>query len=225
MAASDIAKIVARVNWIIGSRGASFDTTVSDDRFILEEIQRAVVETEGEIVRAICEGHHPMRTSFLNWSSSLANGDTLPVHIGQVEAVRIEPYSGAGTYIPGESTSRENIRLWRANTANIFDAIAHNASGSALAGYYNITNQTIVFTGNAVQVKVCTYSPDYTTPALVVDDQFDSALVAGAIPRLNKTGVAQALVLTYGQLYSSMLGAIRQGLTDMPSLPVAQATE
>lgn len=224
MAVSDIDKLTARVSWIIGARGTTFDNIVNDDRFDQEEIRRALIETESEIVRALCEAYHPMRTSFLAWSSDLADGDTLPVHIGQVEAVRIVPYTAASP-VPGESTSRENIRLWRLNTANIFDTVAHNASGSALAGYYNITNQTITFTGQSAQVKVCTYNPDYTTPALQIDDQFDTAIVAGTIPRLNKLGVPQALITTYGQLYASQMQMIRMGLSEMLELPEAQAAQ
>lgn len=224
MAASDLAKVVARVNWIVGSRSTAFDDTVADDRFDQAEIRRAAIEAEGEVVRALCEGNHPMRVQFLSWSTDLAHGDTIPAHIGEIEAVRIEPYSG-GTEVPAEYTSRENIRLWRANTANIFDAVAHNQNGSALSGYCNITNNTIYFTGHAANVKVCTYDPDHTTPALQVDEMFESAVVAGTVVRLNKIGVAQALIASYGQLYSAMLGMIRQGSNDLPSLPVAQATE
>jgi hypothetical protein len=225
MATSDITKITARVSWILGSHGSSFDATISDDRFIQEEIRRAIVETEAEIVRAACESYHPMRTSFLSWSTDLSDGDTLPAHIGQVEAVRIKPYSGSLTYNSGESTSRSNIKHWRTNTNNIFDTIAHDANGSNLSGYFNITNETIRFTGNVAQVKVCSYEPDYATPALQIEDQFDNLLVAGTIPRLNKLGVPQALIMSYGSLYSAGMDAIRSGLTDRPEISVAQAGE
>lgn len=225
MAAADIAKITARVLWIIGARSSAFDATVSDDRFIQEEIRRAIIETESDIVRALCESTHPMRTQFLAWSTDLANGDTLPARTGQVEAVRIKPYAAAGSYNIAESTSRENIRLWRANTANVFDAINHDQNGSALAGYYNITNETITFTGSAAQVKTCTYTPDYTTPALVIDNQFDTVLVAGTIPRLNKIGVPQALVVSYGQMFANLIGMIRQGTMTAPDIAQAQQHE
>lgn len=224
MPASDIAKVTARVQWIIGSHGAAFDTTVSDDRFILEEIQRAIIETEAEVVRALCESYHPMRSTFLAWSADLNSGSQMPAHIGQVEAVQIKPYGGS-TYAIAEETSRSNIRLWRTNTNNIFDPIAHDQNGSNLAGYFNITNETITFTGSVAQVKVCSYSPDYATPALQVDNQFNNLLVAGTIPRLNKLGVPQALVQTYGMLYSGGMDALRSGLNTSPDISLAQANE
>lgn len=224
MPASDLSKLVARVLWTVGSHNNTFSDTVADDRMIQEDVRRALIETEAEVARALIEAYHPMRTQFLAWSSDLASGDTIPAHIGQVEAVRIEPYDG-GSYVQGESTSRENIKLWRANTSSVFDALAHNVNGSALSGYYNITNQTIVFTGFAAQVKTGTYSPDYTTPALQIDNQFDNILVAGTIPRLNRIGIPQALIATYGQLYASQMQMIRMGLSEMPDLPEAQATQ
>lgn len=199
---------------------------MNDDRYILEELQRAILETEAEIARDICESYHPMRSAFLSWSADLDNGDNLPDHIGQVEAVRIVPYSGASlpdSYIVGESTSRENIKAWRLNTNNMFDAANHNASGSALSGYYNITNGTITFTGHAANVNICIHVPNYTTPALQIDNIFDNAIVAGTIPKLNKIGVPQGLAASYGAVYDRQRQAIRQGNMTMPEIPAAQA--
>lgn len=225
MANSDITKIVPRVTWIIGAHDVAFNTTVSDDRFILEEIERAIVETESEIVRTLCEAYHPMRSTFLSWSADLTNESAIPAHIGQIEAVKIKPYSAAATYNIAESTSRDNIRAWRANVNNVFDAVAHDQSGSALAGYYNITNNVISFTGNSAQVNICSYTPNYATPALQVDDQFDDLLVAGSIPKLNKLGVPQALIAAYGVAYSTGLNVLRGGLQSAPDIAVAQAIE
>lgn len=225
MANSDITKIVPRVTWIIGARGSAFDTTVSDDRFILEEIERAIIETESEIVRTLAEAYHPMRSTFLNWSVDLTNESAVPAHVGQIEAVKIKPYSASATYNMAESTSRDNIRAWRANVNNVFDAAAHDQNGSALAGYYNITNNIISFTGSVAQVNICSYTPNYATPALQVDGQFDDLLVAGTIPKLNKLGVPQALIATYGVAYSEGLSALRGGLQSAPEIAVAQAVE
>jgi hypothetical protein len=224
MATSDISQIAARVIWILGSGGTVFNASVDDDRFVLEEIERAVIETEAEVVRALCEASHPKRTTFLAWSADLANGDLIPTHIGQVEAVQIKPYT-AGTFALGERTTRTNIKLWRANTNNMFDTLAHDANGSILAGYFNVTNETITFTGSSAQAKICTYSPDYASPALQVDAQFDDLLVAGSVPRLNKLGVPQALVMTYGQIYSMGMDTLRNGLSDNPDISAAQANE
>ena len=234
MAASSIAKIVPRILWILGGQDGTFSTTVSDDRFVLEEIQRAVVETEAHLVRVLCESHHPARVQFLGWTTDLANGVVLPVHIGQVEAVQIKPYSGASSYQIGEATSRENIRDWRENCNKVFDSKNHDVNGSSLTGYFNLTDEILTFTGNVAQASICTYAPDYATPSLVIDNSFDGALVAGAIPRLFKVGVPGALIQSYTSLYASILEALRQGLQtnpnylgvqSAPGLPAIQAAE
>lgn len=224
MAISDLEKIVARVSWIIGARDTAFDDTTADDRFLTEEIQRAVLETEADVVRALCEGYHPMRLNFLDWSSDLNNEDPVPSHLGDIEAVRIKAYSG-GSYELAEATSRSNIKDWRDNTGLMFDALAHDANGSSLAGYFNLTNETITFTGYRAQVKICDYTPDYDTPELQVDAVFDGALVAGTIPRLNKLGVPQSLVMTYAGLYTNLLTLIRVGMQSLPALPDVQRVE
>ncbi len=223
MAEAELEKVVARVAWIIGARGDNFNDTISDDRFILEEIQRAVIETEAEVVRALAEGYHPMRADFLQWTNDLDNGEVLPTHLGQVEAIRIRPYTGAD-YEIAEATSRSNIKDWR-KPGTVFDDIAHDQSGSGLAGYFNLTNETLTYTGYAAQALVVDYSPDFDTPELQVDSQFEGTLVAGTIPRLNKLGVPQALTMTYGGMYSQFLGLIRSGVAEMPTLTQAQASE
>jgi hypothetical protein len=222
MPVSSATKVTARVLWIIGARGTSFDTTVEDDRFILEEIQRAIVETESELVHDLCEASHPSAISFQAWSADITtNGDKLPERIGKVEAIQIKPVSG-GTYAPAESTSRDNIRAWRNNHNDIFDAVDHNASGSNLAGYFNITGDTLEFTGYSAQARIYSYTPNYT-PTLQIDDNFEGALIAGAITRLNKMGVPQGLVMHYGQQYTTARTLIRQGQATMPKLNEVQA--
>jgi hypothetical protein len=215
MAVADIAKTVARIIWTIGARndGGAFDNSVSDDRFIQEEIIRAAVETEAEIVRALCEGNQPARIPFMAWSASLNNGDNLPVHIGEVEAVEIT--TGSGTVI-GEATTRDNIKAWRLNHNSRYGSLAHTAAGAITAGYFNITNQTIVFTGVSAKVKICTFTPNYTAHQITND--FESGIIAGAIPKLNKTGVPPSLVTHYENQYSNWLSAIRNGHKSLPPI-------
>lgn len=225
MAAAAIAKTTARVLWILNAHNGAFNDTVSDDRFIQEEIRRALIETESELVRDICEANHPKRAAFLAWSSDLAHGDTLPEHIGAVEAVQIKKHSGASGFEPAERTTRENIRLWRENYNSVFDTIAHNASGSNLSGYFNITNETIYFTGHAAQVKICTFTPDYSTPAHKISDEFEGALVAGAIPKLTKVGVPSELANMYLNQFTQMRQLIRGGASALPDVQEAQRGE
>jgi len=219
MPVSELIKIAARINWLIGSRGNAFDATVSDDRFIAEEITRAIVESESEIVRDLAESDNAMKNFMMAWSANLTHGQTLPEHLGTVEAVQIQKYAG-GTFEPGEKTTRENIRLWRANYNNIFDPLSHTTLGTTLCGYFNLTNQTIEFTGTAAQVRICNYTPNYA--ALQISDEFDGLLVAGGMSKLLKIGVPTALVNHYANAYQAGRGLIRQGATAVAEINEAQ---
>lgn len=227
MAISDIDKVGARVVWAIGARDESavFDRTTTDDRFDDEEIERALIETESEILRDIAESYHPYRTDFLEWSSVLANGETIPKHFGNLEEVEILPYTGATEYITGQSESRENIRLWRENHNNRFDALNHNVFGSSLTGYFCLTNQTLEFTGVQARVRIFSYTPDYATPALQIDDAWDSLLIVGAIPKLERAGIQLSLVQNSLTQYLNGRNAIKQGMRSVPEINITQQND
>ncbi len=224
MAISDITSITSRVIFLLGAQDSlgSFDGTTDDDRFDEEEIERAVIETESELMRDLAETYHPFRSNFLEWSGDLAHGDTLPAHLGQVEAVQIKPYSSASDYISAQSESREMIRLFRQNYNNRFDSYDHDEENSQLAGYFCLTNNTLEFTGASARVKTFSYTPDYDEPSLQIDAVFDGALVAGAIGKLHKIGVPDDVTMHYSQQYSQMRQLIRTGVLTMPEINTLQ---
>lgn len=226
MTIANIQKTTARASWLLDTRadGAVFNNTIADDRFIQEEFIRAAIETESEIVRALAEAYHPKRVQFLAWSSDLADGDTLPAHLGQAEAVQIAVTSSSAFKI-GESTTRSNIDVWRENYNKMFDPIDHNITGTNLAGYFNITEQTIRFTGTKARAKICTFTPDYTTPAHQISDEFESLIISGMVPKLHKRGNDANIIQHYQNLYNQGLAMIRQGMTFVPDLTVAQKSE
>lgn len=228
MAVANIALTTARASWLLGARadGAVFNNTIADDRYAQEEYLRAAVETESELVRALAEAYHPARTDFLAWSLDLAHGDNLPIHLGQVEAVQIEKYTGEGAYHPGLQTTRHNIIQWRENYNSIFDAIAHNANGSTLSGYFHIRNQTILFTGAQAQVKVVTFDPDFSgAPVHQIEEQWENALVCGMIPKLYKDGTDPRIVDHYSRQFQQVLTQIYSGLKAMPEIDMASKVE
>jgi hypothetical protein len=216
---ADLTKVTARVLWIIGAQSASFNDVVSDDRFVQEEVKRAVVEAEEEVARIICEISHPQRVTFLT-SSSVAHSSVIPQHIGPIERVVITRWTG-DSGVDGEKTSRDNILRWRQNLNNIFGTLAHNATNSPLAGYYNITDDVLYFTGQSAVVHYCNYTPNFTS--LQIDASFEHMLVPGAVVRLNKIGVPQELISSYGALYSQALQLLKTNQETIPELPMVQA--
>lgn len=223
MAIAAIGKTVPRVLWILGSHNGSFNTTVSDDRVILEEIQRALIETESELVKEGCEAMHPLiRIPLLAWSADLTSGDNVPAHLGPIEDVQIKLFSAASGYVAAEKTSRSNITKWRENYNNVFDAIAHDATGSSLGGFFDITNHVIEFTGYRAQVKTAVFVPDYSTPAHQINNVFEGGLVAGAILRLAKLGLPAEVLEVNGKIFSAVKNGIKEGAMVFPDISVAQ---
>jgi hypothetical protein len=227
MSVADIEMLGARVVWAIGARdeSATFTRQTTDDRFDDEEIIRVLIETESEILRDIAESYHPHRQNFLTWTADLSNGATIPAHFGQIEAIEIKPYAASTTYILGQTESRENIKRFRSNYNKRFDALNHDVFNSSLAGYFCLTNQTLEFTGAFARAKIFTYTPDYETPALQIEDVWDSLLVAGAISKLNRLGVPQDLISHNQNLYLQGRNNIRQGLTQIPEINTTQRTD
>lgn len=230
MGIASINRVGARVAWLIGARSDSFKYEVEDDRFNKNEISNAIIEAEAQIVGDFAEAGHSQREPFLAWvpDAGMAHNDVVPGHRGQIEAVRIVPYiihdqeDVDAPWIPGEKTSRYNIEQWRENHNHIFDPIAHDTLGSNLAGFYDLTNQTIGFTGVKAQAKVVDYDPLYAT----LDESAaargrltirDGERANGTLTILN-TGAAAAtgrLSVTTPSAYATGSLAITQGIAAM----------
>lgn len=227
MAVADIDLLGARVVWTIGARDESstFDRTTNDDRFDDEEIVRALIETESEVLRCLAESYHPSRIGFLEWSTDLAHGAVLPPHWGNIEAIEIKPFTASTEYVSGQSESRENIRQWRENHNKRFDTLDHNIFGSTLSGYFCLTNQTLEFTGASARARIFTYTPDYETPALQIEDIWDSVIVAGTIPKLHRIGVSSELINHYEAQFERAKQSIKQGLSVVPEVQILQKND
>ena len=122
-----------------------------------------------------------------------------------------------------ESTTRTNIREWNENPTIFAD----------IDGFFNLTNETLEFTGRTAQVKVVDYTPDYPTLAvegvedeeigsLQIDDIWEGGLVAGAVVKLAKIGVPAGVVTVNAGRYAECRQMIRQGLTYKPEIDTAQ---
>ncbi|MBX3288373.1 MAG: hypothetical protein KF855_03415 [Acidobacteria bacterium] len=155
MAVADINRVGARVVWAIGARSDAFAFAIDDDRFNIQEVAAAIIEAEAEMVRWFAESHHPQRERFLQWlpEGGMNSGETIPEHLGQIEAVRIGSYESESEedWEIADVTTATNIKLWSRHP-DIFP----NAEG-----YYHLTNQTLEFTGDKAQVKAVVYEPGY----------------------------------------------------------------
>lgn len=214
-------RVGARVAWSIGARSNTFAFAISDDRFKLQDIAQAIVETEAELIQDFADGYHPQRP--ITWVE-VAHQGLIPAHTGQIEGVRI--YDEDGNYVTGKETSASNIEQWRAN-GTIFDALPHTDPDSTLFGYFDISNQILEFTGVTAQVGIVQYEPDYPTSdsalgSLQVDSQWEGHLANGAIKRCVRLGVPAALVMHYGAMYDTGRQRILQGINAAPEIAAVQ---
>lgn len=223
MATADINRVGAQVVWAIGARSDLFAFEVEDDRFDKQEIANAIIQTEADLVRMLAESYHPQREPFLQWipEAYMENGDTVPQHLGQIEAVRVsidDESESEPEWELAESTTRTNIKLW-----NAFPLIFGDAGA-----YYNLTGQTLTFTGDFAQVKAVVYEPLYeeldseseseddVTAVLQVDSIWEGLLVNGTIKRLGKLGVPAELIKLHAALWDEAM--VRNGLMGKPEV-------
>lgn len=91
MATADIQRVGAQTVWAIGARSDNYAFEVEDDRFDIDEIANAIIQTEAELVRLFADAGHPQREPFLTWlpTNGQASGVAVPAHIGQIEAIRV----------------------------------------------------------------------------------------------------------------------------------------
>jgi hypothetical protein len=233
---ASIDRVGARVCYTIGARGDLYRFEVDDDRFDVREIGQAIVEAAAEMVCAFAEAYHPQRIPFLQWlpAGGMDSGDTVPAHIGQIEAVRVtatgesESEPEDDDWMLAEKTTAANIKLWREN---------HNSIFEDTDGYYDLTNQTLEFTGGVAQVKIVAYEPLYAETVdesesedeeagnvgeLQISDIWETCLHAGAIVRLAKLGVPAELIRHYSGEFTGCLSRIRQGLTSKAEIDQEQ---
>jgi glycosyltransferase involved in cell wall biosynthesis len=218
-------RVGARVVWLINARGDDFAFEVDDDRFNKFEIAQAIVETEFEIVQLLADIQHPHRTNFQLWLD-VEHGEQVPKHLGRIEAVK--SLSACGDDVMMEPTARSNIKFWKENHADIF---SEEACGGDLAGYYNLTNDVITFTGDVAEALMVIYNPVYpdagagTYGELKLDAVWEGMLVDGAISRLAKIGVPSATVQHYANRFMSAIQSLKSGKMLMPPVDRVQIAD
>lgn len=218
-------RVGARVVWLINARDDEYEFAVNDDRFSKYEIAQAIIETESEIVQIMADAMHPHRTAFHRWMD-VEHGEQVPKHLGKIEAVK--SLSACGDDVIMEPTTRSNIKLWKENHGDIF---SEEACGGDLAGYYNLTNGVIAFTGDVCEALMVIYSPippdtaAETFGTLQIDSVWEGMLVDGAIARLGKTGVPPEVVRHYANKFDGAKQNMASGTMMKPPVDRVQIAD
>jgi hypothetical protein len=136
---------------------------LNDSRRSLWEFVEAALEADEEIVTAIDETvGHWARPDYLAESDEIAHGSEIPTHVGEVGKVLIQRAAGEDFLPARGKRSAAEIERYRANTGtypnDVYGKTVHTAAGSPLAGYYDISEEDVLFyTGLSAKVRLANY--------------------------------------------------------------------
>jgi hypothetical protein len=181
-------------------------------------IAEAAREAALDIARVIVSNpKHYHRNLFISGTpTSLTHQAELPDYGCEYDPIEIENYTSAGYRrgIPVDDPFL--VEEYRANPTNIYDAIAHDASGSKIGGFYAVQNNRIYFSG----LNCRGYFPviSRTGVLTIIPDEYEGPWYYIAAGILLKEGDnLQPIAQHYMELGQSALQAIaREGL--MPPL-------
>lgn len=137
----------------------SFSVNVGDERFgtigaASDQVKEAIYAADEQVFAAIAETEgHWARPDLMDWSSLLDHLDEIPAHIGKTGDVQILT-AVASVYVGAQPATVAEIREWRRADNNSFGALGHQTAGNALAGYSEIRDNVIHFTGYRAAVKI-----------------------------------------------------------------------
>lgn len=150
-------------------------------------ISEAVREGALMIARTICSNpNHVHRGLYVSGTPTvLTHGGELPDMAGEGDLVEIQPVSG-GDFIVGTPVDAQKIDSFRANVSTLYSSVAHTTANSPLAGYYNVSQGRIRFTGYAAQM----YHPliSRSTASGLVPDEYEDTWVKLSVGLTIKEG-------------------------------------
>lgn len=227
--AADETTVLKRITEILNvAAPGTFSTTVAATN--LDRNATAIAEATREaammIARAVVSNpRHVHRNGFIASSAAtLTHQAELPDMSGTMDLVEIQPYSGA-SWQTGQVRDVQQIESFRANPSNLYDSVAHDASGSRNAGYYAIANGRFYFTGHAARGYIPTI--DRATITAQIPDEYEDVWVKLGVGLTLKEGDNMTDIASYyynaGQADLAAIAAMGV-VQPMPAVPQAQRT-
>ena len=207
--AADVTTVTKRATGIVDACIERTFTTRVDTRknWNADIITQAVREAALMIGQAICAnpGHVHRNLYISGTPTALTHGSELPDMAGESDLIEIQPYTGA-SYITGTPRTAQQIDDYRANINSSYGAIAHNASGSPLTGFYNVNNGRVKFTGNAAQIYIPVISRSTITS--LIPDEYEGCWVSLSAGLCSKIGADHPILSQHYSWGISQLPAI-----------------
>lgn len=194
---------------VYGSLNAAtaFGSNDDPERWTQEEIDAAILNADGDIIRAICDNPmHGARRAFLT-SSNVLHGGQIPAHLGPIDSVIFTVTGGLYAGTRDAEFNRIAIEEDNRNPSGLTsippryyvegDILYHNGAGLIAGGASAVT----------VAVYYCIYA---RTSACQAPDEFFDVEKVGAMSKLvNKEGVYADAQSVWGGMYAAMLADIR----------------
>jgi hypothetical protein len=224
--AADLTTIGKRVTEALNvCTRATFSATV--DSANLDRVSTAIDEyiREGalDIAAAICANpRHPHRNLYISGTpTSLTHGGELPDLAGEGDIVEIQRYSG-GSFTPGTPRAAQQIDAYRLNPSSLLSSLSHTTQNSPLAGYYNISNGRVRFTGFAAQMYIPVISRSTVTG--LIPDEAEGLWFGRSMHYALKEGDNMAPIsMYYGQWSDRALAALSANSIIPPAPPIERA--
>lgn len=197
---------------LAGGRSARYAGTVSavdgNARFeVQQEITDAIIEADMAVCLAIIDTPgHPYRVGFMVASSSLANEDYIPAHVGADGVVKIDE-TGTGSFKDGILAESKD---------DLLEALKYPALYPSVERFYWVEDSQIIHGGAAARV----YYPSFTKNDSVCQahEAYTSAVIAGALAGLIKDAVGDDFAAYYAKQFEAYLGMIRGRLLVIPEV-------
>ena len=166
-----------------------------------DEILDAILEADAVVCTTIIQAPgHPFAATFFVTSSALANGDAVPAHVG-VDGVNIVVDDIAAR----SANSRNEILEIRANAILYPDA----------AAWYWLEQGVLWHTGTSATIDY----PDFSiSTACQSPDNYEAAVIAGAVSLLMKDGGSSDYYSYYTELFAKQIALIAQQETIVPEV-------
>jgi hypothetical protein len=195
---------------LASGRGARYTGAVSatdgNGRFeVTQEMTDAIIEADMAVCLACIETvGHPYRVGFLVASSSLANEDLLPSHVGADGVVKIDE-TGTGTFKDGILAESKD---------DLLEALRNPTLYPDSKRYYWLEDSQVVHGGASARV----YYPSFTKndAACQAHEAYTSAVIAGALAGLKKDAVGDDFIAYYARQFEMMLRDIKGRLLVIP---------
>lgn len=180
-----------------------------------------VIEAGLMIMKAIAERPNEFRYLFLSDTSAITtSGAALPLigsgtaqpHLGPPASVLITPYTG-GTAVQGDRKDYKKIQSYRENPEDVYDAIAHDAEGSTLSGYYDIWEDRFYFTGKSAVLTLARH-PQRAETATLIPGIMENTWIRLAVGEAAKVGTGEyeaGIIGEYGKRGQSDLEEFKAG--------------